>query len=407
MFFDAVLHYNVKNSIFTKSMKSLLFIIGLFFSGAILIVSCTTKQKKRKEHALHIPHFKPKFNEISNQYILNKRKSIYPFYKQILGNKHFNGMFLVAKNGKIIFEKVNGFLDYGNDKKLQTNTPIHLASISKSVTALAVMRLVDRKELTLEDDVRKFLPIFPYKGVTIRMLLTHRSGVPYYGYFADRIWDHSKKMTNQDVLKLLNKYVFPLNFPSGTHFAYCNTNYALLALVVEKITGVKFPKAMKMLIFDPLKMNNSFILDKPEKINTISPSYNSRFQTQAVDFLDGIYGDKNMYSTARDLLKMDIATYSDEFLSEKSRKEIYRGYSYEKPGARNYGLGMRMVEVPDKKPYFFHTGWWHGNTGCYATLRGDTVCIIALSNAYTRSVYQVHRLTEMFEGYPFEYKDEE
>jgi CubicO group peptidase (beta-lactamase class C family) len=344
---------------------------------------------------------------VSKKYIQNKRKYIYPFYNQILGNERFNGMFLVAKNGKIIFEKVNGYLDYANEKKLKATTPIHLASISKSVTALAIMRLVDKKELTLEDDVRKYLPIFPYKGVTIRMLLTHRSGVPYYGYFADRIWDHSKKMTNQDVLRLLNKLVPPLNFPSGTHFAYCNTNFALLALVIEEVTGMKFPKAMKTLVFNPLKMKHSFILDTPDRINTISPSYNSRFQMQAVDFLDGIYGDKNMYSTARDLLKLDIATYASDFLSEKSRNEIYKGYSYEKPGMRNYGLGMRMVEVPNKKPYFFHTGWWHGNTGCYVTLRGDTVCIIALSNAYTRSVYQVHQLTGMFEGYPFEFKEEE
>ena len=385
-------------------MKS---IIILLISVVISITSCTTKTEHKLKSSPKNELYKPKFNGLSKQFISNKRKHIYPFYTKILGNDRFNGMFLVAKNGKIIFEKVNGYLDYSKEKKLEITTPIHLASISKSVTALAIMRLVDKKEIDLEDDVRKYLPIFPYKGVTIRMLLTHRSGVPYYGYFADPIWDHSKKMTNQDVLKLLNKHVFPLNFPSGTHFAYCNTNYALLALVVEKVTGVKFPKAMKKLVFDPLKMYHSFILDTPEKINEISPSYNSRFQIQAVDFLDGIYGDKNMYSTARDLLKMDIATYSTDFLSKQSREEIYKGYSYENPGTRNYGLGMRMVEVPDKKPYFFHTGWWHGNTGCYATLRGDTVCIIALSNSYTRSVYQVHRLTEMFEGYPFEYKDEE
>ncbi len=388
-------------------MNNLLLLLILICFSTATLSSCSTKNEKEEQHSYKIPQFKPNFPSLSNQYIQQKRKKIYPFYNQILGKDRFNGMFLVAKNGKIIFEKVNGFLDYNEDKKLETNTPIHLASISKSVTALAMMRLVDRKELSLEDDVRKYLPIFPYKKITIRMLLTHRSGVPYYGYFADRIWDHSKMMTNQDVLKLLNKHVFPLNFPSGTHFAYCNTNFALLALIIEKVTGVKFPQAMKTLVFDPLKMSNSFILDNPKKINKISPSYNSRFQTQAVDFLDGIYGDKNMYSTARDLLKMDIATYSNDFLSEKSRKEIYRGYSYENPGTRNYGLGMRMVEVADKKPYFFHTGWWHGNTGCYATLRGDTVCIIALSNAYTRSVYQVHRLTSMFEGYPFEYKDEE
>lgn len=384
------------------------FLPSLFFSILLFAnFSCNSEHKHRGETPLVVPDFTPKFNEVSKKYILNKRKFIYPFYNQILGNDRFNGMFLVAKNGKIIFEKVNGYLDYANEKKLKATTPIHLASISKSVTALAIMRLVDKKELTLEDDVRKYLPIFPYKGVTIRMLLTHRSGVPYYGYFADRIWDHSKKMTNQDVLYLLHKHVFPLNFPSGTHFAYCNTNFALLALVVEKVTGDKFPKAMQNLVFKPLKMTHSFILNTPDQINTISPSYNSRFQMQAVDFLDGIYGDKNMYSTARDLLKLDIATYASDFLSEKSRNEIYKGYSYEKPGMRNYGLGMRMVEVPNKKPYFFHTGWWHGNTGCYVTLRGDTVCIIALSNAYTRSVYQVHQLTGMFEGYPFEYKEEE
>ena len=392
-------------SIFVYPMKHLIYF--LFYLLLITNSSCTYNNEMSTKSALDIPKYTPKFNGISKQYITNKRKHIYPFYNQILGNDKFNGMFLVAKNGKIIFEKVNGYLDYANHKKLKVNTSIHLASISKSVTAIAIMRLVDNKELTLEEDVRKYLPIFPYKGITIRMLLTHRSGVPYYGYFADRIWDHSKKMTNQDVLRLLNKLVPPLNFPSGTHFAYCNTNFALLALVIEKVTGVKFPKAMKTLVFDPLKMSNSFILDTPDKINEISPSYNSRFQIQAVDFLDGIYGDKNMYSTARDLLKMDIATYSTDFLSKKAREEIYKGYSYENPGTRNYGLGIRMVEVPDKKPYFFHTGWWHGNTGCYATLRGDTVCIIALSNAYTRSVYQVHRLTEMFEGYPFEYKDEE
>ena len=385
-------------------MKS---IVILFVSVIVIITYCSTKKDQHSKISSQNEFLSPKFNALTKIYISNKRKHIYRFYNQVLGNDVFNGMFLAAKNGKIIFEKVNGYLDYANKKKLEINTPIHLASISKSVTALAIMRLVDKNKISLEDDVRKYLPIFPYKDVTIRMLLTHRSGVPYYGYFADRIWDHSKKMTNQDVLNLLNKHVFPLNFPSGTHFAYCNTNYALLALIVEKVTGVKFPKAMKILVFNPLKMYHSFILDTPDKINEISPSYNSRFQIQAVDFLDGIYGDKNMYSIARDLFKMDIATYSTDFISKKSRDEIYKGYSYENPGTRNYGLGMRMVEVPDSKPYFFHTGWWHGNTGCYVTLRRDTVCIIALSNSYTRSVYQVHRLTEMFEGYPFEYKDEE
>ena len=141
---------------------------GIYFLFFLLLItnsSCTDNNEKDTKSALDIPKYTPKFNTISKQYITNKRKHIYPFYEQILGNEKFNGMFLVAKNGKIIFEKVDGYLDYAKEKKLEINTPIHLASISKSVTALAIMRLADKNKLSLEDDVRKYLPIFPYKGI--------------------------------------------------------------------------------------------------------------------------------------------------------------------------------------------------------------------------------------------------
>ncbi len=79
----------------------------------------------------------------------------------------------------------------------------------------------------------------------------------------------------------------------------------------------------------------------------------------AFEFLDQVYGDKNIYSTPRDLLKFDIATYSDEFLSPEMKKEMFKGYSYETKGQRNYGLGIRMMEFETGQKYFFHNGWWH------------------------------------------------
>ena len=85
------------------------FLSSLFFSILLFAnFSCNSEHKHREETPLVVPEFTPKFNEVSKKYILNKRKFIYPFYNQILGNERFNGMFLVAKNGKIIFEKVNG-----------------------------------------------------------------------------------------------------------------------------------------------------------------------------------------------------------------------------------------------------------------------------------------------------------
>jgi CubicO group peptidase (beta-lactamase class C family) len=335
-------------------------------------------------------------------YVKAKRDSAIQFFQKTLGDEQFNGMFLFAKNGKILYEKTNGYLNYSKKNPLTSQTPIHIASVSKVATSIAIMRLVDAKKTSLETDIRKYLPTLPYKGITIRQLLNHRSGIPYYGYFTEGKWNKSKFLTNDHIVNILAKHKIPLNFPSNTHFAYSNTNYSLLALIIEKITRLNFPKAMDSILFQPLKMNDTYILSNPKKINQLSPSYNSNFVLQPVDFLDGIYGDKNMYSTTRDLLKLDMATYSPNFLSIASRKEIYQGYSYEKKGSRNYGLGVRMVEIAQKKPYFFHTGWWHGNTSCYATLRKDTVCIIALSNKYSRKVYQIHQLSKLFKGYPFE-----
>lgn len=387
--------------IFKKRLNQFLFL-------SFVLVACTPSVKQRinqtffgkREFVTHFPL-------PSKSFIKEKKIAASHFYENYLGGDRFNGMFLVAKNGKILFEKCNGYAIYESKQEIHSNTPLHLASISKVATCLAILRLVDKEKILLDEDIRNFLPEIPYEGISVRMLLNHRSGIPYYGYFTYKNWPLSKHLTNKDILLLLKKYKFPLNFPPDSHFAYCNTNYALLALIVEKVTHQRFPKAMKELIFDPLHMNNSFILDKTYDLDTISQSYNSGMVRQSFDYLDYVYGDKNMYSTARDLLKMDKGTYSNAFLSKSSKKEMFRGYSYERSGTRNYGLGIRMVELENKKPYFFHTGWWHGNTGCYATLRGDTVCIIALSNSYDRSVYQIKRLTPHFGNYPFEFEEDE
>jgi CubicO group peptidase (beta-lactamase class C family) len=389
--------------IFEAVMKnfSLLFLIGLSF------ISCNTSDKMKHEKEVGKLNYHVKFNKVDKQFIESKKQKALNFYNDYLGSDRFNGMFLVAKNGKILLEKYNGYANYEQKKEVSPSTPLHLASISKVSTCIAILRLVDQKKILLDEDIRNFLPEIPYEGISVRMLLNHRSGIPYYGYFTYNSWPLSKPLTNKDVLLLLKKYKFPLNFKPDNHFAYCNTNYALLALIVEKVTDLRFPKAMEQLIFKPLKMTNSFILDNSRNYDSVAQSYNSNMVRQRFDYLDYVYGDKNMFSTARDLLKLDKGTYSNNFLSKSSKEQMFKGYSYENAGTKNYGLGIRMVELENKEPYFFHTGWWHGNTGCYATLRGDTVCIIALSNSYDRSVYQIKRLTPYFGNYPFEFEDEE
>ena len=263
--------------------------------------------------------------------------------------------------------------------------------------------------MTLDEKVKTILPSFPYAKITIRMLLNHRSGLAAYSKFTepDNIWGRKKTLHNTDILNLLGKKNIPLDFAPNTKFAYCNTNFAILALVIENLTNLTFPEAMKTLVFEPLKMTNTFVFELDKDKNKVSQSYKSTKEKVPFDQLDAVYGDKNIYSTAQDLLKFDLATYKADFISENLKKEIYKGYSYEKKGIKNYGLGIRLREWETGQKVFYHNGWWHGNTSSYITLKKDTVTMIALSNKYTRKIYQTMRISALFGDYPFELNNEE
>ena len=374
----------------------------------LYVASCTTHQSGKKsilnkeKQISYLPDFPaPNKGELKSKQI-----QVLTFYKEVLDPQTFNGQFLVAKNGKVLFIRSKGYSNIREKKKMTLNTPMHVASVSKVATALAVLRLVSKKQIFLDSDVRWYLPDLPYKGITVRMLLNHRSGIPYYGYFTSKTWHLGKTLYNRNILKLLKKYTFPLNFAPDTKFAYSNTNYALLALIIEKVTDQSFPQAMKKLVFEPLKMKNTFILDRSTNLSKICQSYNSAKKLEEFDYLDAVYGDKNMYTTALDLLQMDKGTYSENFLPDSLRKQMFKGYSYEHPGKSNYGLGMRLKEEMGKDTYYFHSGLWHGNTACYATLRNDSICIIALSNVYSKRVWSVNRLAMNFGNYPFQFQFE-
>jgi CubicO group peptidase (beta-lactamase class C family) len=307
----------------------------------------------------------------------------------------------VAKNGQIIYENYGGFANRKEKIEITAITPIHIASVSKVLTAAVVLKLIDRDKLDLAQKVNTILPEFPYEDITIKMLLSHRSGLPNYAYFTDdrTIWDRSM-LTNQDILDLFAKHKFSLYFKPDKKFGYCNTNYAMLALVIEKVTHMNYRDAMKKILFDPLGMKNTFVFDYQKDNAKSSLSYKGNNVLYDFDFLDNIYGDKNIYSTPRDLLKFDLATYSKKFLKPELLKQVFQGYSYEHKGVKNYGLGIRMHEWETGQTLFYHNGWWHGNTSSYVTLKKDTVAIIALSNKFSYKPYKIWKLSTLFGDYP-------
>ena len=371
----------------------------------------TTKDSELPENVL--PAMRPVTNEepkLSKEYINTKRQKIAHFYNKNWPGKSANGAFLVAKNGQIIFEKYDGLANISKKDSITPTTPLHIASVSKVITAAAVLKLVNANRLQLDQKVNTILKEFPFPEVTVRMLLNHRSGLRNYAYFTDRndgVWDRHNRLTNQDILTLLATKDIGLESRTNTRFAYCNTNYAMLALIIEKITKKSYKAAMTEMIFRPLGMKDTFVFDYEKDKDRIVPSYKANRVEIGKDYLDEVYGDKNIYSTVRDLLKFDRARSRKDFLEPALAKQVHVGYSNEREGEKNYGLGIRMINWKTGQNFYFHNGWWHGNTSSYITLPKEQLTIIALSNKMNKSTYNVKKVAPLFGDYPFETDTEE
>lgn len=326
--------------------------------------------------------------------------SIRSFFDKNFGSRGFNGSYLVAKDGEIIAEEYRGYRDpVLKTSELGEHDAFHLASVSKTFTGMAVLKLWQDGKLNLDDDLSLFFDKFPYPGTTVKMLLSHRSGLPNYTNFMEAYkWDKKKLVTNLDVLSALYTYHPPLQFTTGKRFTYCNTNYALLALVIEKVTGQSYHTYLEETFFKPLQMTDTYIFSQAD-FDRSMPSFEWNNRKYGLEFMDLVYGDKNVYSTVRDMLKWDQAMYDGKLFSAETLQAAFTGYSYEKAGQRNYGLGWRMTEVDNGKKIIYHNGWWHGNNTVFIRLPEEKATIIVLGNKYNRNIYHAKQLCDLFGDY--------
>lgn len=189
------------------------------------------------------------------------------YYQRIWNGGNLSGGILVAKGDDIIYENYRGFGREGHQMPIDKNTPLHVASVSKTMTAMAMMKLIEAGKIKLSDHLTQYFPGFPYPNITVQTLLDQRSGLPKYEYFITKIQPAPAELskafiTNQDILNMIVKYKPEMARDTDTGFMYCNTNFALLALLIEKVTGTPFPQAMKEMVFEPLKMKNTYIFQE-------------------------------------------------------------------------------------------------------------------------------------------------
>jgi CubicO group peptidase (beta-lactamase class C family) len=343
-------------------------------------------------------------------------------YQSLLGNKGFSGEILIAKNGEVIFEDYKGYSNFSDKTAIIPETPIHLASISKTFTGMAALKLWEEEKLDLKSTVTKYIPQFPYTDVTIEQLLSHRSGLPDYTYFMESNkyttvkvknrrgrWVKKLKLikaespfrqglyNNQDVLDyMVTKRPAPAAMPNRV-FKYCNTNFVVLALIIEKITGRDFPTYMQETIFKPLKMENTYVFSN-KSIDKYTPSYNARMVPYKIEKYDCIYGDKNVYSTARDMYLWDKALTEGTYLKASTLEMAYQPQSPINKYYHNYGLGWRILAKPNEERLIYHNGWWHGNNTVFTRLINESATIIILGNRFNKSIYKGKEIASVFTG---------
>jgi CubicO group peptidase (beta-lactamase class C family) len=159
---------------------------------------------------------------------------------------------------------------------------------------------------------------------------------------------------------------------------------------------------MDYMVFKPLGMTHTFVMDFKKDSAKVSKSYYNNGNEWKYDQLDITYGDKNIYSTPRDLYKMDVAMYSDKFLPKKLKEKAWSGYSYEKPGVKNYGLAIRIMEWGNGNKILYHNGLWHGNHSVYVRDFDHQATIIAIGNRKNGIIYKTFSLVNLFGNYPFQ-----
>ncbi|HMK03772.1 MAG TPA: serine hydrolase [Ferruginibacter sp.] len=325
--------------------------------------------------------------------------------KQFMAGQHayfrFNGNILVARGGNIIYRQSLGEADLFSKRKLNDSSVFELASVSKQFTAMGIMILKEKKELSYDDNVKKFFPGFAYDNISIRQLLTHTSGLPEYEEQFEKKWDHKKIAYNKDIFEMLAKENDSLLFKPGSRWQYSNTGYAVLAAIIEKVSGTGFNDFMTQHIFEPLGMAHTFVYNTRRSTGKIPDNYALGYvysdslkryflpdSLPAVDmvyYLDGIVGDGTVNSTTTDLLKWDRALRGNKLVSRLTLDEMLSPLVQMSPrdSTTFYGFG---VTVQPKMPWgkvISHTGGWPGYTTLLMNRVDKDETIIILSNNET------------------------
>ncbi len=308
----------------------------------------------------------------------------------------FNGAIAVAENNKIIYSKGFGYADAENKISNDANTTFNLCSISKQFTAMAVLMLKEENKLSLDDELIKYFPELPYGGITIRQMLSHISGLPDYMLPAMNYWQENNNNSNKEAIALLATYKPPVLFAAGEKFQYSNTGYMLLSSIVEKVSGKTFAVFLKEKIFDPLKMNRSFVCTKDDNesgktncakgyvlnrldLSTVTAEKTEQFSRQ-VKIIVYPVGDGGVFSSVNDMMKWNEALKTERLVKASTLNEAFVSAKTNNGKDVGYGFGWFVFSDPVNGRMIQHTGGWPGFRNAFVRYLDKNRELIVLRN---------------------------
>ena len=351
--------------------------------------------------------------------------------------ERLNGTILIARHDTVLVEKSYGYLqlyktnqNYCNlsmndletlrmqkSNAMTNNTAFDLASVSKQFTAAAILKLCYEGKLSLKDSLKKYFPGIPYGNVTIKQMLSHNSGLPEYFNFPYTTYDTTPFITNDYLVEVLKNNKVQWFFRPGQGYTYTNTNYALLASIVAQVSGMHFEQYVRDYLWKPAGMKDTYFFTElvglypdnkqpdvhvrpgqeyldiqPVKEAVSVPIARGHWKGGSLaqyDRLDGILGDKGVYSTAEDLVRWTNAFFIDykilpkEYVDEASKMQ--NKTSNGTIPRDLYGYGLHLEKSRDHGFLVFHGGLWNGFHNLWLYRPKDGVQIIFLSNYYNAS----------------------
>ncbi|HVM88572.1 MAG TPA: serine hydrolase domain-containing protein [Puia sp.] len=291
----------------------------------------------------------------------------------------------IQQNGKIIFEKNYGLANLETQEKISQSSNFNIGSLTKQFTAFSILQLASKDQLSLHDTIIKFFPYFNNKtgsAITIQELLTHSSGIiDHYALVDTNMIKHA---TDKDVLDAV-KNTDSTYFTPGSAYRYSNTAYCLLAMIIEKLSGIPYADYIKKNIFIPLKMQHSEVLQIGKEINHRVVGYDTcgkNFKRSDADnaIFFSTEGDGGIYTSVTDYLKWFDALQTGKLIEKEWIKKARSAqFPVDKKNKLSYGYGWFISEQNAYKEVY-HTGSNGGFRAVSFSIPAKNYIIVILSN---------------------------